>query len=368
MAAGRLLLALMATLVAATCAGSRTVSDKSEELPVAAAHKQIVYRYIPIDKAFLGLDKSYDDYYGTSKPSTDYRRSDHGFSSYNDWPSNYNSPSGSGFSGHRREDDYYNYRRDDDYHRGHDDHRAGYRNDADTYSTYSDSNRRHHDTDHTHRNTHQEYYDYDYTQDYSPPTRRPARRRKKKVNRNDKWPMLDFAEAVVKRIFPRKSTRSGGGGHRGSRFKFPKFITFDAVVTFLSYMVGVGLVIAYVVLVALNAVASDGASIATIIGRSLDRGDSQLIDEEALKVLVLLENAIQRHERGCVRYRLCQISRGTAWEALTSAASWAFSGTAAADGPDARRLTAARPADSLCDEAFPQCAPQQRPAARLDTP
>ena len=66
---------------------------------------------------------------------------------------------------------------------------------------------------------------------------------------------------------PRDSSGGHGYGHKGHhkkkkkkkkrrpRFKWPRFVTFDAVMRFLSYLFAVAAVIGYILLLTLNAVA-----------------------------------------------------------------------------------------------------------------
>ena len=167
-------------------------ADDKKEVPHAAAHKQIVYRYIPIDKSFLDYDRKYDDYYKTSPISENARR---------DYSSGYSK----GYSG--RLDSYdqlYNndYRRQsDDYYYDHPTGTGGGGN-VDTYSSYSRGDSNHHGLRDNRRHSHDssEYYDYDYSHDHTP-QKRPQRRSKvkKKKPKSMSTRLLDFTEAVIRR-------------------------------------------------------------------------------------------------------------------------------------------------------------------------
>lgn len=184
---------LLAAVV--TVSVAMATPDEVEELPKPAAHKQIIYRYIPIDKSFLGLDKAYDDFYKTGTSDETYaplrNRDEYDRNSYY-----YNDDYDRYSSSHRRRDDYY---RDSDRRR----------NEVDTYTTYSRD-----DHDHGHRRNDDYYnYDYDYSQDYSSGEssssgRRPSRRRQRRPQRKDTGSSaaktaLDFVEAVGRRSVQR---------------------------------------------------------------------------------------------------------------------------------------------------------------------
>ena len=181
-------LPLLLLLVAVWVAGSG--GQQQEELPHAAAHKQIVYRYIPIDKSFLSLDRAYDDYYKTSPVSENARR-------------DYGPPSSTG-----RLDSYdqlynkdYRTRKDySDYFSSGTGSR-GSSAEVDTYSSYSRADGHQHGISGTHSLNTYDYgddYDYDYSQEYT--TKRPKRRHKvKKKSKSTSTRVLDFAEDMIRR-------------------------------------------------------------------------------------------------------------------------------------------------------------------------
>ncbi|XP_043194441.1 uncharacterized protein LOC122366337 [Amphibalanus amphitrite] len=314
---------LLAAAVGAAAVGASSsvgASQQKQELPHAAAHKQIVYRYIPIDKSFLNLDRAYDDYYRTSPASEsarrDYSQTGHrgrldsydrlynnDYRTRNDY-SDYGSATGS--RGSAEADTYSSYSRADSHHHG---------GEVDTYSSYSRGDSHQHGLTNTYNrdsDDYGDYYDYDYSHEHT--TKRPKRRRKKKTKTSKSMSsrVLDFAEAMIRRIWSRDS--SGGGHGHGyksrpkkkkkkrtrSKFKWPRFVTFDGVLRFLTYLFAVASVIGYILLVTLNAVASDGWN-GFFKRRSLDTSGADLVNAEALRLLQLLDTAIERYRgRECV--------------------------------------------------------------------